>query len=123
MKTITTKKLQYQQSSGTWYDVDPDRVDEFLQDCIDNNDDVNTPAEAIEVMEQGQTLRNYPDDWYRNCRLFDSVEHERRMAIVEERQQKLYESQKSCSDCGQRGVAGQYPFSTIANGNICDDCL
>lgn len=28
-----------------------------------------------------------------------------------------------CRRCGQSGYPGQYPFSTIAGGDICDDCL
>lgn len=28
-----------------------------------------------------------------------------------------------CSECGQSGYAGEYPFSTLGGGQPCDDCL
>lgn len=27
-----------------------------------------------------------------------------------------------CRQCGQRGYAGQYPFSTLPGSGLCDDC-
>lgn len=122
-KIKSNYKLQHQLSNGDWVDIRADRIDEFLSYCIENNSEINSQAEAIAAMEFGHTLRNDPSDWYSNCRLHDHDKEKRQLEELYKQDNEELKKQKSCSSCGQTGIAGRYPFSTIACGSVCDDCI
>ena len=87
METATQTKLngqlQYQESNGTWSDVDKERTESFLNRIIQNNgknaegsivpihraEKPLSKEEAIEALNAGKTLRNDTDDWYAVSRI------------------------------------------------------
>lgn len=127
MTTKTSEKelrLQYLLSNGSWIDCG-DRQNEFLDMCIEFGG-VSDRDELVDKLVTGAEIRNDSQDWYSKCRCGNYADElsAKRDKILEERQKK--ESSKNlytCSECGQTGHAGNYPFSTISGGNICDDCL
>ena len=123
MTDTIEKTFQYQNCNGDWKDINSSDRDMFLDYCVDNNDSINSHNDAIVAMESGEKLRNDPADWYRNCRMFDKIEDEKRMKEFYRRENERLNSLIYCSDCGQSGHNGQYPFSTIVGDGVCDDCI
>ncbi len=120
MKTTENEiKLQYRLSNGAWRDCG-ERTNEFLDRCVQQSG--LSESAVISQLESGQKIRNAASDWYSYCRdgeYAEKIERKVQRASVEQ-QKKLI---KTCSECGETGSAGSYPFSTIADGNICDNCL
>ena len=116
------KKLQYQLSNGNWTDVDDERINEFLDMCVANTPDCNSRDEAVALMEAGRELRNAPEDWYSNCRMFDREEYEKQLREMKKAEYERNKKRLRCKSCGQTGFAGTYPFSTLSGSGYCDDC-
>lgn len=77
-----------------------------MDNAYRENDDYHTTKTAIEALarmteEEYETINATDRDGY------DTRNRKHRV----------------CSDCGQSGYEGAYPFSTIVGGNICDDCI
>jgi len=116
------KTLQYQLSSGNWVDVDKDRINEFLEMCVEF-DSPDSKEDAIKIMSTGKKLRNDNQDWYSNCRMIDKDIQEKRKKDRLKDEQAYYSKQIFCKHCGQIGIDGQSPFTTMRGSGICDDCL
>lgn len=135
-------KLQYQLSNGDWSNCDgsgystpygfipednteePDRTDEFLSLCEQNNrigadgkitDRQMTRNEVIAALSAGQTLRNDRDDWYSNCRDLEAVER-----IGAERLAKRPPIEMVKCACGHTIPAGSVMSASL--GSSCPEC-
>lgn len=106
--------LQYMLTNGAWVDCD-DRTESFLGNCVASDPDCNTREEVCLKLSSGKTVRNHPEDWYSVCRYKPEAAP---VPASQPTPAKIYR----CG-CGNTGRAGEYPFSTIAGGNVCDDCL
>jgi len=117
------KTLQFQLSNGVWMDAKESDVDDLLSCVVVFSKGISSIAEAVEVMSAGKILRNNKDYWYSNCRMIDKAAEQQRRDNYAKAVHDKNKSLKRCVSCGQEGFAGSYPFSTIADGGECDDCI
>jgi hypothetical protein len=103
-------ELQYMLSNGEWTDCG-DRTDSFLDLCVRFGGLADREA-TIAALNSGKTVRNDSEDWYSKCRAKPAA----RPAQPEPKW--IY-----CKKCGERGLDGQHPFSTLRGSGICDDCV
>jgi hypothetical protein len=75
------KKLQHQLSTGSWSDVNEDRVSEFLDRCVESNSELLSISEATFAMKFGRIL-SVGSEWYSNCRMFDQQAHDNKMQSI-----------------------------------------
>lgn len=103
-------ELQYMLSNGAWVDCG-ERTENFLERCDKFGGYPDRDA-VLAALNSGKTVRNDSEDWYSKCRIKPAP------IPVKPEPNWLY-----CKNCGERGLDGQYPFSTLRGSGICDDCV
>jgi len=113
-------RLQYRLSNGSWIDC-KNRTDEFFNRCLKIRQNIDgefkniTEKQAIDILENGKTLRNAPADWYSECRCGNF--YDKKMAEREAAQNKI--KMVRC-DCGC--TIPEHSVMSASMGTSCPNC-